>query len=439
MKSVHVMWATGVLVGVAIGAVAACTDTTEPLTENAGTDASVGGSAGSSGQAGASTGGGAGTSGSSGAAGAAGSAGNVGSWSATGAMADRRGFEFTPTSLASGKVLVAGGHVPGSTYPITAKAELYDPATGTWSAAGSLAKARASACSTLLPSGKVLVAGGSADPGGISTAEIYLPDSNTWVATSQPMSIGHVAPSCALLGSGKVLVAGGLDTSDSKPTAVAELYDPDTDTFTATGSMATARAAACIALLESGKVLVVSGGTVAYGKNGTTTSSELYDPATGQWSAAGDIPIGVGGATCTRLLSGKVLVAGGCQNATICGPESTTVGEATRQANLYDPNTGTWTATGDMLNGHVGHSVLQLSSGDVLLVSGSTIIGAENVTERYNATTGTWGYGPSPLVEHGSYFGAAKLGTGKWLVMGGLGPRTTGAYQFTDAAEIFTE
>jgi hypothetical protein len=75
MKTAHAGWAVGALVGVAIGSLAACTDTTEPLTENSGTDASVGGSAGSSGQGGAATGGGAGASGAAGEAGSAGDAG----------------------------------------------------------------------------------------------------------------------------------------------------------------------------------------------------------------------------------------------------------------------------------------------------------------------------------------------------------------------------
>src|SRR5438874_643195 len=64
--------------------------------------------------------------------------------------------EHTATLLPSGKVLVAGGF--NGSY--LTSAELYDPSTGSWSATGSLGTAREFHTATLLPNGKVLVAGG---------------------------------------------------------------------------------------------------------------------------------------------------------------------------------------------------------------------------------------------------------------------------------------
>src|SRR5690349_2912572 len=81
-------------------------------------------------------------------------------WSSAARMADGR-FSHTATLLPSGKVLVAGGLGGARPYWAIASAELYDPATNSWSSAGSMATARGSHTATLLPSGKVLVAGGS--------------------------------------------------------------------------------------------------------------------------------------------------------------------------------------------------------------------------------------------------------------------------------------
>ncbi len=74
----------------------------------------------------------------------------------TGPLATARHSQ-TATLLPSGKLLVAGG-ASDSSY--LASAELYDPASGTWTATGSLVTARYDHTATLLPNGKVLVAGG---------------------------------------------------------------------------------------------------------------------------------------------------------------------------------------------------------------------------------------------------------------------------------------
>src|SRR6266496_1292085 len=93
------------------------------------------------------------------------------SWTATGNLGTPRD-SHTATLLPSGKVLVAGGF--NDSGPLSS-AELYDPMAGSWSNTNPLGNPRYSHTATLLPSGKVLVAGGHASSGFLSSAELYDP------------------------------------------------------------------------------------------------------------------------------------------------------------------------------------------------------------------------------------------------------------------------
>jgi Galactose oxidase, central domain/Bacterial Ig-like domain (group 2) len=197
----------------------------------------------------------------------------TGSFVITGSMGTPRA-EHTATMLTNGKVLIVGGShdvadtaggLPYGGYA-TATAELYDPATRTFTPTGSMAHARYGHTATLLPNGKVLITGGisSATLGAIgfpqtltfeSSAEIYDPQAGTFTPAGDlggPRA-GHTA---TLLPDGKVLIAGGL-TGNSLPSATAEIYDPVAGTFTPTGSMSTGRALHTATLLNTGKVLIV--------------------------------------------------------------------------------------------------------------------------------------------------------------------------------------
>ena len=157
-----------------------------------------------------------------------------GGWTATGSLATGR-YAHTATLLPNGRVLVAGSWGDEG---ILASAELYDPASGTWTATGSLATARNLHTATLLPNGKVLVAGGQGiDYNPTASAELYDLVSGTWSPTGS-LAAGRVDHTATLLPDGKVLVAGGYDRD---ALASAELYDPASATWSATGSLATAR------------------------------------------------------------------------------------------------------------------------------------------------------------------------------------------------------
>ena len=157
----------------------------------------------------------------------------------------------TATLLTNGKVLVAGGRP--DIMSATNGAELYDPASRTWTTTGSLNAARQLHTATLLPNGQVLVAGGFM----LASAELYDPATGSW-ATTGSMSTVRYNHTATLLRSGQVLVAGGLDDSGAA-LASAELYDPASGTWSATGSLHKARDVHTATLLPNGQVLVAGG------------------------------------------------------------------------------------------------------------------------------------------------------------------------------------
>jgi N-acetylneuraminic acid mutarotase len=231
-----------------------------------------------------------------------------GTWNATGSLATGR-YRHTATLLANGKVLVAGGY--GSSGNLSS-AELYDPATGTWSTTGSLGYPRFAATATLLPSGKVLVAGGENLSGGVvsadHSAELYDPGSGNW-SQEHSLSAGRYDHTATLLPDGKLLVAGGYGNNGGF-LATAELYDPASGFWSSTGAMNNPHANHAAALLPNGKVLVV-GGLDSGGS--AVASAELYDPATGGgiWISTGSMSTARGNFMAKLLPNGSVLVAGG--------------------------------------------------------------------------------------------------------------------------------
>jgi N-acetylneuraminic acid mutarotase len=171
--------------------------------------------------------------------------------------------------------------------------------------------ARAWHTATLLPSGKVLVAGNYTSFASAASAELYDPTTNTWSSAGN-MTNGHDHHTATLLPSGKVLVAGGyggVNTGVASNTASAELYDPSTNTWSSAANMTNARSAHTATLLPSGKVLVAGGAL------GGGTSAELYDPSANTWSSAGSMINARWGNTATLLTNGTVLVTSGLGDA----------------------------------------------------------------------------------------------------------------------------
>ena len=193
----------------------------------------------------------------------------TGKWTKTGSMNYKRS-SHTATLLPDGRVLVAGGQTADDT---RASAELYDPATGKWTQTGSLTESRRRFAATILQDGKVLVAGGDhVNPGFaiLTSAEIYDPATGTWTKTA--MKYEHPNDTATLLQDGRVIVAGQELPHD--PPGNVEIYDPVTGLWTETGSLNYRRHWHTATLLDYGAVLVVGG------SDGATirASAELFFP-----------------------------------------------------------------------------------------------------------------------------------------------------------------
>lgn len=151
----------------------------------------------------------------------------------------------------------------------------------------------------------------------------------TTYAPTYPTATALATPGGSL--NGDVLVAGGLVAGS--PVATAALYNPATNTWTATGNMNVARVGHTATFLSNGKVLVIGGD-----KAGAAGTAELYDPATGKWTKVASPATGHIYHTATLLSNGQVLVVGGI----LPNPSAS----ATYGVELYDPSTNTWLTTG---------------------------------------------------------------------------------------------
>jgi hypothetical protein len=275
----------------------------------------------------------------------------TGTWSATGSMTTvRSAGVFTATPLQDGEVLIAGG--ASSSSSALASAELYNPATGTFSPTGSMTTAREGQTATLLPDGEVLIAGGfNGASTYLSSAELYNPATGTFTATGS-MTTPRFGQTATLLQNGEVLVAAGENSTGFL--ASAELYNPATGKWTATGTGRQLSGPHAV-LLANGDVFVVGGGGV----------TELYNPKTGSWSSGASFN-DRNDFSVTLLATGKVLVAGGF----VYSPHPT---HFVASALLYDPTTGTWSATGSMNTARAGQLAVLLQSGQVLVAGGNHI------------------------------------------------------------------
>ncbi len=364
-------------------------------------------------------------------------------WNVTGSMTIPR-VNHTATVLNDGRVLVTGGYSNVQPIPVVdryvSSAEIYDPATGTWRSTAPMSAKRAHHTATLLQDGKVLVAGGfNLDANNehdhyLASAELFDPATGSWTPTN-PLIEGCAFSAATLLSDGRVMVAGGEvfngvpPHSGYFPISDIQVYDPSSGTWQFWSSLTRpqrdigavlmpngnvffaggrwsptfadmydpiARTRAEVAtpgalfqilnLLPNGKVLATGGG------------AEVYDSTTDTWTETGPMVGTHVDHQATLLPSGKVLVSGGAWQF------------QRNTAELYDPESNNWRPTGPMTFARSFHRQVLLHDGSVLVCGGGDATAEVYPTADLSASSGvppytfsvTAGSIPAGLTLHGN-------------------------------------
>jgi hypothetical protein len=278
----------------------------------------------------------------------------------------------------------------------------------------------------------VLVVGGGT---GTLTAATGLATSELWnfrrmsVSPGPTMSTARALHLAVRLNDNRVLVIGGVDATGATLSSC-EIYDPNTNAFSGTGAMGTPRVLHAACRLADGRVMVAGGTStlqpdVVAAITGTLNTVEIWNPATGTWSAGPNIGGNRLAPALTLLSTNQVLVSGGVQVGFLFGvPLSASSTTATQR---WNPTTNTWSAGASMAAGRAGHHYNQVTlvDGRVLMTGGVNVPSLLNATaaapiqgaEAYNPTTNTWATYTMPNVR--TLHSATRLADGRVVVAGG--------------------
>lgn len=286
------------------------------------------------------------------------------------------------------------------------------------------------ACETSAPGSEAV----GADAGAEAAASPRAPaaDPVSWRKTGS-LQTARYAHTASLLPDGRVLVVGGEDAGQAM-TAAVETFDPGTEQWTAAPSLPEPRSNHVAVALQDGKVLVAGGGKNApigqpLGES-VAASALLFDPLTNTFTATGRMHHARSHFHAVRLPSGEVLAVGGggdeqesakkCAGQ-YCGP----FGKALASAEVYDPKTGEWTEVASMTTPRFSFSLTALPSGKVIAVGGVNEQAEGFATsEIFDPISKTWSDGP-PLATPRQHHTATLLGTGRVMVAGGKNPNVS--------------
>jgi choice-of-anchor C domain-containing protein len=334
-----------------------------------------------------------------------------GTWSETGPLVTGRD-QHTATLLADGRVLVTGGE--DNSAAVLTSVELFNPATGTWSVTTPLSHASRIHTATRLLDGRVLVAGGTNNSTPLASAELFYPATGNW-ASPGPLSTPRVYHTATLLLDGRVLVVGGYNIVVFNVVILAstELFNPAMGNWASPGPLSTARYSHTATLLTDGRVLVAGGND---GVN-TLDSAEIFNPADGIWSATGSMAQGRQSHKATLLADGRVLVDGGNDGVNTLD-----------SAEIFNPADGTWSETGSLATARFAHTATLLPDGRVLAAGGEGLGGILASVEIFDPGTGTWS-------THVSMLNARFFHTDTLLTDGRI--LAAGGYDGLNSAEVF--
>jgi hypothetical protein len=318
------------------------------------------------------------------------------------------------TLLPDGRVLIAGGM--RRNHEFYRSAELYDPTTGKFQPTGEMSMARVGQVAILLRSGRVLIAGGWVGPECTNSAELYDPRIGKFTTIGK-MTTRRGQPSATLLSDGDVLIAGGADHDAPGGIASAEVFHTATLAFEPVGPMHYARISHTATLLDDGRVLVVGGRG-----EGVTASAELYDTRTMQFSETSKMLTARYKHTAGLLSDGRVLIAGGSDDRDWKGTMNS--------AEIYDPLTGKFVSALPMNDRRfkLPGEAVRLASGRLLIAGGSKQV------EIYDPESGQFLRASGQMNEAWHFMSETRLRDGNILLTGGYsnddrGTRLTWIYR----------
>lgn len=374
------------------------------------------------------------------------------------------------TMISTGGILVTGGVLQGNVSTdnwsyspgnptgggtVLSSAEIYTTAGSV--AAGEMTEPRWNHTATpLLKSGSgsannVLITGGYNGSTYLASAEIYTvsdtPGSTgTFTPTSGPMMVARMYHTATELQDGEVLIVGGTSDGGNTIQSSAELFNPQTGTFTSTGNLNQARWMHTATLLNDGTVLITGGA----GTGGTPLSSaEIYNPATRAFTLTGSMLQARSLAQATLLGDGTVLITGGAGStcSTNYGYPNSRFNGSTSQcslseAEIYQPTQKTFTQlASSMLAGRYLHTATSLPDGTVLLAGGIDSEAGQNdysrIEEIYNSSAKTftqvgqlvearWGHTATGFANVSAYNSASGALPGGVIFLGGDQGQTIG-------------
>lgn len=283
--------------------------------------------------------------------------------------------------LNDGRVLLIGGADQFGT--VLSSCEIYDPATDSFTATGSMGTPRILHGASILADGRVMVAGGtstlapdvtSAITGTLRSAEIFNPASGSWSST-QNIGDRRLAPALTLLSNGQVMVSGGVAVTiffgfpiAAISTTAVQRWNPANNSWSSAASMSQGRAGHQYnqVTLNDGRVLMTGGLNVPNLLGATSAApisgAEVYNPATNSWQTV-NMPTVRALHSATVLADGRVVACGGAQG-TLLVPISVA------NVDIFNPSTNTWSSAPALTGARASHTANLMPDGTLVLFGG---------------------------------------------------------------------
>ncbi|MEZ5964102.1 MAG: kelch repeat-containing protein [Planctomycetota bacterium] len=342
-------------------------------------------------------------------------------------MTQARAFFDRAIPIAGGRwMIAAGGSGALLSQAALSSTEIYDPLGDTFFAGPNLNFARSVHTATRLQDGKwLLVAGVDTLNDPQDTAEVLDPQTQFARVVANPMLARRMGHSANLLANGRVLVAGGLSDLNgtgfdpvNSALASTEFYDPTNDSWIAGPSMSRPRAGHVAIPLPDGRILFAGGvgyTTIIIRIPQIWNQTEIYDPNTGSFSSGPSMRTARAIFSVADLGGGRFLVAGGMSSLLAAGAP-------TDEAEIFDANTGAWSAVGRMGTARGMSATVPLGGGRFLLAGGTngtlTSPSALASTEVFDVATGVFTPGPN-MTSSRVAFGAFASPAGPYHLIGG--------------------